>query len=307
MRAGNIPGAKRKDVPGGDRYHSRRSVVGVLRQREPDPQGPRGVLVLSDEPIDPANELNALAGVSGIDWVRSIGGCASFEDFLQVRDAVCCIATSMSWKEVGEYLDAEFGIPSLYLPTSYDLEDIDSSYAELLNVLRARLGEGAGEGLDAFREVLQRARGDASAALAACLPAAERGIELDARFVSRPFSLVEALGRAGFRVRDLLVSPMRVQHKEADDIGAYERLSARIPGFGARFAAQPKKSKRAARGTRSANLHRPGRFVPALPRGEQQRVPGEAAWWGYASVSELARQMIGSGTAEPGHAGRWKL
>lgn len=50
MRAENIPGASRKDIPGGDRYHFRKALFKMLEQRE-NAAEKRGILVLSEDPL----------------------------------------------------------------------------------------------------------------------------------------------------------------------------------------------------------------------------------------------------------------
>lgn len=70
MRAENIPGASRKDIPGGDRYHFRKALFKMLEQRE-NAAEKRGILVLSEDPLADECDLKQLEAAEGAGWVRS--------------------------------------------------------------------------------------------------------------------------------------------------------------------------------------------------------------------------------------------
>ena len=286
MASENIPGKDRKTVPGGDRYHTRRAVFRVFEQLPAfDPADGDGVLVLTDDALDADCDLKDLIGTNGIEWVRGVGDCTGFSDFLTLARARVVIANSMPWKEVGDYLHERFGIPFLYLPTSYSLDEIEGYYATLDELLPP-----TPEILSRRAERRARAQADIESTLAAARSAS---LDLDLRVMWRPFSAYEALSGYGFDIRTILPNKSQIQHKEEDDAPAFERLLAAKPEEFSRFKPQPNSRKRKGPASPHAlNRRRPGRFVDQgrLERATE-RVPEETAWWGYSSISALMSEL----------------
>ena len=285
MRAENIPGASRKDIPGGDRYHFRKALFKMLEQRE-EPAGKRGILVLSEDPLAGECDLKQLQAVEGVNWVKSVGDLQSFDELLACKDALFAVSTSIVWNETAEYLSSEYGIEALVFPTSYDFDEIDAYYDQLAQAAERELGISAAEvvegirvrGRESAREAIERVR------------ALDSELDLDLRLVHRPFSMVEALGRSGFEVVDFMPSRMRMMHKEPDDLPAYERLAAQDPQFAERYASNAR-GKRVRRSNRARNMGAPGRFVPSDPVSREKHVRGEQSWWGYSSIVELMHEL----------------
>ena len=289
MSADNIPGRERKTVPGGDRYHTRRAFMRMLAQVPREDDAPRGILVLSDEPLDASNELLVYAQVPGISWVKSVGDCESMDEFLELRHAISTIALAPAWAEPQKCIEERLGIPGIFASTSYSLSEIDGYYASLdamlmdcglkvreLEVAKKRIAGARRRAVHVVDELLSTFK--------------DTPLELDLRVVGRPFSLVETLLDYGFRVIDMQPSYESIQHKEADDAPAFERLCEREPGLALRFAKHGNSQTRSG-GTTTRNARRTGRFVvrPALI--EAEHVPEEVSWWGYASIVKLAQEL----------------
>ena len=283
MDAANIPGPTRKNVPGGDRFHTRLRLFGMLEQREPAgpgggaattealdapgdgaasgavgtagnarvaggvdatgglgalgaaggpaTPGGRGLLVLADEGAAPASDLRDYLLLQGIEWVRAVPDFEDFGQFLQCRDAAAVVVTSMQWKETGEYLQQRFGIPALYLPVGYALEEVEDACAQLDAALWGCGTPGQWGALHRARAQRRvRAQEGARRALQAC-----PSFTVDLSAAQRPFSLVEALLGYGFDVQDFSLAQMRIVHKEDDDAPAFQRLKARYPQWMQRF------------------------------------------------------------------------
>lgn len=285
MRAENIPGASRKDIPGGDRYHFRKALFKMIEQREGS-AGKRGILVLSEDPLADECDLKQLEAAEGVGWVRSVGDLQSFDELLACKDALFVVSTSIVWNETAEYLSSECGIEALICPTSYDLDEIGVYYKQLVQALERNLGSSAAatvedvrtRGCENARKAISRVR------------ALDSALDLDLRLVHRPFSMVEALGRSGFEVIDFMPSRMRMMHKEPDDLPAYERLAAQDPQFAERYAGNSR-GKRVRRSNRARNMGTPGRFIPSDPVSREKHVRGEQSWWGYSSIVELMREL----------------
>lgn len=288
MRAENIPGASRKDIPGGDRYHFRKALFKMLGQRE-GPAGKRGVLVLSEDPLAGECDLKQLQGVEGIDWVRSVGDLQSFDELLACKDALFVVSTSIVWNETAEFLSSQYGIESLVCPTSYDFDEIDAYYTQLAQAVERKLGSTAAAVVEDIRMSARERAGEAVNRVLAL----DSALDLDVRLVHRPFSMVEALGTLGFEIVDFMPSRMRMMHKEPDDLPAYERLAAKDPQFAVRYASNSR-GKRVRRSNRARNIGAPGRFVPSDPVSREKHVRGEQSWWGYSSIVELMRELEGA-------------
>ncbi len=286
MTPENIPGPNRKSIPGGDRLHVRKSFFRMLEQVNVEQltAGSGGVLVLTQDALDPSCDLKQLEMIPGIDWVRSVGDLTEFDLFVQARMARAVIATSMVWKETGEYLQAQFGIPFFYLPTSYSIDEIDGYYEKLGEVLEFPEPFHAwcqGRREEALEEV-QKAHETPQA----------HGLDLDARVINRPFSLLESLIGYGFGIGRFVPSLQNIQHKETDDIGAYRRLGMKYPVIREQFRSHATSAtKKQKHGTSTRNFRKPGRFVEFRKQENVVHVPEETAWWGYSSVIELMRQL----------------
>lgn len=276
MQPGNIPGPMRVDVPGGDRFHVRRALLGMLEQAG-SPQGRRrGVLVLSDGPLAPGCDLRDLVLLDGVGWVRSIGGLADFDELLECRGALLAISTSPTWDEAGEYLHGRFGVPFLSATAGYSLEEADGFWDDVDEALAACGSRGQREELLARRA---RRRSEAEKARSRALAACPR-LSLDLSGAVRPFSLVRALEDGGFEVDSAEIPFERVAHREGGEQGAYERLCAERPDLVATIAA----GRRPRGGGGSAS-----------PGGGATRRREPATLWGYSAVERLMRAIEAAG------------
>lgn len=332
MAVGNIPGPQRKNVPGGDRFHIRKSLFKMLEQgvgkdglvktvpqheassgnakRSDGGSGaekrPSGILVLSNEVLADDNDLKAYLDLDGIEWVRSVADLPGFDEFLDSASSAVVIATTTAWREAGEYLANAFKLPFLYLPTSYDPEEIEAYYQQLDRLL-------AGHGCAAQWEELRSKR--ASRAHAAktqleTLRGCDLGATLDLRGVSRPFSLLRFFASMGIGFDGVEVSRQRVVHVEDDDRDAFEWVCAEDQEFGQRLKGV-KSSRRRGKGkalrTASANNTPPEtvtlwgakdaaashEVTAAFPSNTMSAALKEASWWGYSSMFKLFDELMG--------------
>ena len=230
--------------------------------------------------------------------MRGVGDLETFEDFLACRDARFVIATSMPWAETGDFFEKTLGIPSLYLPTSYSIDEIEEYNKRIREKIVQCVPEASSLQLGEVRTRIQRRRAEAKTAIDRLLNTRMAyNLELDVQLINRPFSLIEALENYGFNIAAFQPSPMRIQHKEADDAPAFERLSLSHPEIERRFKERPNRRERKG-GTSTRRGHAPGRYVEFKRPEKVERVPEETAWWGYSSVLKLANE-IGKGQ-QPG-------
>ena len=257
----------------------------------PVTSGGRGLLVLADEGVAPASDLRDYLLLQGIEWVRAVPDLEDFGQFLQCRDAAAVAVTSMQWKETGEYLQRQFGIPALYLPVGYALEEVEGACAQLDAALR---GCGTPGQWRALRQARAQSRAQAQEGVRRALRACP-ALELDLNNAQRPFSLVEALLGYGFDVRDLSLAQMRIEHKEDDDAPAFRRLARRFPEWGERFEGVG--SLRRGLGMAPGDPGKPG-AAGGLASGGRSGVSGESAWWGYSSIVQLMARIEHAGAQE---------
>ena len=281
MYAGNIPGKTRKDISGGDRLHVRRELIKMLAQHAGAASDGKGILVLSDDPLDEENDLHDYLELEGISWVRSVGGMDGAKMLLACRDAALALVMTPTWREAGEYLEDTLGIPVKYVPMSYSEGEIAEQYQRIDQLLEEHGSAAAWEEVHNTRE---KRRQHVHARLEAAVRKAP-ALDLDLRVVNRPFSLVEALMDYGFTVRDFTPGTQQVNHKEPDDLPAYQRLSEKRPDIGARFRVQPKSPGK--KGGSMVGQGRRGRYIYTSKPKHIERVPEETCWWGYSSLEAL--------------------
>ena len=257
----------------------------------PATPGGRGLLVLADEGIAPASDLRDYLLLQGIEWVRAVPDLEDFGRFLQCRDAAAVVVTSMQWKETGEYLQQQFGIPALYLPVGYALEEVEGACEQLDAALR---GCGTPGQWRALRQARAQRRAQAQEHVRRALRACP-SFAVDLNAAQRPFSLVEALLAYGFDVQDFSLAQMRIEHKEDDDAPAFRRLARRFPEWGERFEGVG--SLRRGLGMAPGDPGKPG-AAGGLASGGRSGVSGESAWWGYSSIVQLMARIEHAGAQE---------
>lgn len=329
MAAEHIPGHTRKFVPGGDRYHSRVANFRLLEQADQGEQRTfeqpgKGVILLCEDELDPSNDLFDLVGHAGIEWVRGVGDCRTFDEFAQIREARVSISTSIAWREVGEYLEKRFGIPHLYLPTSYVLDEVDAYYRQLDSALRLEELLDADELVEVReRRAARRAAASEQTDVMVDVMKAQQ-VELDLRVILRPFCLCEELVKRGVRLHNVTLNPNQTDHKEEDDLLSYERLVVGNPLFWKRFQGNTTSNKRkeGPANPYHVNKRRSGRYVDISFPVKPEHVPEETAWWGYSSISKLMNELaqgridrfvethraaVAAADAQPAQKGRWSL
>ena len=127
------------------------------------------------------------------DWgcapVRHLSDFETFEDYQSMAKSRASLLLSPIASLAAQQMEARLGIPSLFLPVSYDVEEVEAQYAQLA----AFLGKDIPQ-LGAQRE-------EALAEMEATLKAlAGRPIWITAGSVLKPFALARALLQAGLNV-----------------------------------------------------------------------------------------------------------
>ena len=208
MSADNTPGPTRKDVPGSDRYHTKRALLSMVGQPEPGAVG--GVVMLG------CGDTSALSGAQ-LPWVRATGALRSLDELFGFGAAQVNVLCSVNWVEAATYLQERFGTPYITAPYSYSIAEIDGYYHQLEQALGCTID--VSEQRAGAQEALERALN----------AVAGEPLDLDLAQMARPWSCVRALLNYDFEVRNVWVDFVRAVHVEADDAQAFEWLEREHP------------------------------------------------------------------------------
>ncbi len=300
MAAENTPGRGRVNVPGGDRFRTRRTLMRLAAQDEGGEGGGAdeagGLLFLSGTAFAPGNEALSLAGAPNVgagtgarggaetgtgarrkpalSWVKTSAEWKTFDDFLTVRGAAAVVSTAPVWDESARALSEELGIPALSLPVSYAPDEVDGAYRALSEALECDLApfvaDARERALSAFDAAVADARG---------LP-----VELDMRGAARPFALAAALADAGLEMARLTLDGHALRYLEDNDRAAYEHVKRALPGL---VEDCERRARENDRPHDASLLVAQGRWEKGV-RVQAAPERREGAYWGWGALAHLA-------------------
>jgi len=180
---------------------------------QPCPADPKTVnLIGNDRPTDGSSELVQLIRNAG--WeLRDITLCKDYEDYMHMAKSSLEITYLPTAKASGDALEKRLGRKHLYLPLSYDFDEIGRN----LNIMADALGTAAPDWSDAKQNavrVLEQAKevvGDTP-------------VEIDYTATPRPVGLAALLAEHGFRVTRVYTDAMIEEERPA-----FERLRTLAP------------------------------------------------------------------------------
>ncbi|MGN8876646.1 nitrogenase component 1 [Pseudoflavonifractor sp. HCP28S3_F10] len=140
-------------------------------------------------PPDPDCELYSFLRECGAFEVRELTSCPDFEHYQRMAASRLNLVLMQMGQYAAKRMEAHLGIPWLFLPATYDLEQIDANYQSIANVL----GQPCPD-LRPYRQAAQRA---VSGALE-CV--GDLPVVVDSSATMQPFALAAALHRYGFHV-----------------------------------------------------------------------------------------------------------
>ena len=272
MAAENTPGRGRVNVPGGDRFHTRSTLMRLIEfERVKGDTG--GLLFLSDTALAPGNEALSLAQAP-IAWVKTSAEWAAYDDFLAACGAAAVISTAAVWNESAQTLGTLLGVPAIEAPVGYVLSETDAAWRACGVALGCELGSR-----------LVAVRGRAVAALADAVAAlGGEPIDLDLRGALRPWNLAWALVEAGCTLGSITLDGHALRYREQDDEPWYRRVREKLPQL---VADCERRARENDHPHGASLLVAEGRWEAPLPaRPEPAR--REGAYWGYGAVEHLA-------------------
>jgi len=179
----------------------------------PCPSEPKTAnLIGNDRPTDDTSELARLVREAG--WkLRDITSCKTFDEYLAIAKSTLEITYLPTAAAAGEALERRLGRKHLYLPLSYDFDEIDRNLAKLADALGTVAPDWTEAKTNAVR-ALEHAREVAG----------DFEVEIDYTATPRPVGLALLLAEHGFRVTRVYTDAMIEEERHA-----FERLRSLAP------------------------------------------------------------------------------
>ncbi|MBR6240572.1 MAG: nitrogenase [Lentisphaeria bacterium] len=179
----------------------------------PCPSEPKTAnLIGNDRPTDESSELARLVREAG--WkLRDITDCKTFDEYLAMAKSALEITYLPTAAAAGDALERRLGRKHLYLPLSYDFNEIERNLAKLADALGIDAPDWTGAKRNALRalEYAREIAGDFS-------------VEIDYTATPRPVGLALLLAEHGFRVTRVYTDAMIEEERPA-----FERLRSLAP------------------------------------------------------------------------------
>lgn len=157
---------------------------------QPLPENPKSVNIIGcDRPTDEQSELVQIIRGAGC-TLRDITLCKTFDEYLQMAESTLHITYLPSAKLAGDTLAERFGTRHLYLPVSFDYDEIAAHYGTLCDALDIECPD--------FAETIAKAEqslDDLHTLIG------DTAIAIDFTAVTQPFGLAKLLCEHGMNVR----------------------------------------------------------------------------------------------------------
>ena len=215
-----------------------RSLFGLLGPVDRDGRAwerDRGVNIIgSISRLRPGGDFEEVLRAAGCGPVRTLKTARTFGEFCEMARSAVNVVIDDDYLEAARDMERRLGIPYIYRPVSYDLDEVGEMYEELASLLGVRLDwrPRRDRALRRLDEVLAGGSSGAGGIGSAGGSDKSGGPEPFALYgvgIADPWSCAEALASRGLPVRSLTV----MLEDEPDERGrrALASLTARNPSF----------------------------------------------------------------------------
>ena len=232
----------------------------------------------NDRATDENSELVRVIKDNGF-VLRDLTACTSYQEYLDMAKSSLNIAYLPTAQFGCEELSARLGAQAMYLPNSFDADEIRANMAKLCEALGVNCPDLTAE------------ENSAKEALAAAKEAVgDTPIAIDFTAVTEPFGLAELLVRHGFDVRYIVNDCL------GEDGAAFERLKSLAPDITICSAVnvnmldfpELEHERVIAIGQKAAHYFNTDYFVNIVQNG---------GYWGFTGISAIADLIAGAARA----------
>ena len=250
----------------------RSRLYSLLKERE---QNNSSVAIIgNDLPTREESELLTILKQAGMK-IHEITSCKSYEEYQEMAESRYYISYHAAANAGGEMLSERLGGTHIYLPLSFDYDQIDAGFAKLGDLLNIEIPDMTEKRLacDALKNEALALIGDTP-------------VTIDYSYCPRPLSLAKMLLDAGFRVEKVYLDAITGEEK-AD----FEYLKEHFPDLllyptvhsGMRFMAKKEIGTGLAIGQKAAYFENTNHFVNVVEGG---------GMFGYDAVSHTLELMM---------------
>ena len=184
----------------------------LLKPREIDPKAV--AIIGNDLPTKKNSDLMMFLRDRGF-RVHEITACESYEEYQRMAESAYYISYYPAAAAGGEILSKRLGGRHIYLPFSFDYDEIETTFQTLAEQLGVAPPDSAGK-----REICEQALGNAKALIG------DTPVAIDYTYCPRPLGLAKLLLDADFRVERVYLDSISGEEKPA-----FDELQERHPGL----------------------------------------------------------------------------
>ncbi len=235
----------------------RRQLYSLLSPMEKDEKSV--TLAGNDFVYNETSELRTLLCENGY-TIREVAACKTFDEYLQIAQSSMAITTFPAAKPAGDYLQKEHGQKHLYLPFSFDYDEILANYQSLCDALSIPMPDYTAKidecetALHALKEYI-----------------GQTPITIDYTACPRPLGLAKLLLSRGMNVQALYVDSF-----PADEKGDYAWLREHAPNL-----------------TLYPTVHPQMRVLPRVSEGKTLAIGQKAAY--FTGTDHFVNMVEGGG------------
>lgn len=256
----------------------RRQLYSLLDRKPADPYSV--TYAGHDFPLDRSSELFGILERNGYK-LREAASCRSFSEYLEIASSARCFTTFPAAKAAGQYLEEHFGQKHLYLPFSFDYDEILWCYQTLCSELGIPFPD-LSYAIIACEDALHEAREKINGT----------PIRIDYTLCPRPLGLAKMLLTHGFNVTTVYADSFTPDEK-AD----FEFLKTRYPNLmlyptvhpGMRILPRKSDGKVLALGQKAAYFSGTDHFV---------NIVEGAGLYGFDGITQLIEMMTDANLKE---------